>query len=105
MELLAKGLVKYIDHLSSKRIQISAVHASSEPARVVANALTVQYVSAHHLVPSELSEISAAVSVLLVLMCLWILTDLGITATNMTMSGFEVWALLSCCSSHLPPWK
>jgi len=54
-------LVKYADHLSSKRIRIGALHASSEPAGVVANALTVQYVSAHHLVPSELSEISAAV--------------------------------------------
>ena len=46
---------------SSKRIRIGALHASSEPARVVANALTIQYVSAHHLVQSKLSEISAAV--------------------------------------------
>ena len=61
VELLAKSLVKYTDHLSSTRIRIGTLHASSEPARVVANALTVQYVSAHHLVVSELSEISAAV--------------------------------------------
>ena len=61
VELPAKGLVKYADHLSLKRIQIGALHASSEPARVVGNTLTVQYVSAHHLVSSELSEISAAV--------------------------------------------
>ena len=61
VELLAKSLVKYADHLSSKRVRIGALHASSEPARTVANALTVQYVSARHLVSSELSEISTAV--------------------------------------------
>lgn len=62
VELLAKGyILKYADHLSSKRTQIDALHASSEPARTVGNALTLQYFAARRLVPSVLSKISTAV--------------------------------------------
>ena len=39
-----------------------SLHASSLPARTVGNALTVEYVSSRHAVPTEVDSICAAVS-------------------------------------------
>ena len=62
VEQLAKSLAKYADCLGVKRAKMMSLHASSLPAITVGNALTVEYVSSRHAVPTEVGSICAAVS-------------------------------------------
>ena len=45
VELLAKPLAKYVDCLCVKKVRMVSLHASSVPARMVGNALTVEYMA------------------------------------------------------------
>lgn len=60
MEGLAESISSYVEYLNNKRAQINEIHSSDMPARMISDALSVEYMKPCYSRPPELDDISTA---------------------------------------------